>query len=352
MADKLKVGIVGCGAVAKERHMPALKRLKSKAMVQAVCDRDQNLAAKIGKEYEVSGIYTELSEMLTKESLDIVDVCVPPKVHRAVAIEAMGHGCHVLLEKPMAPTTEECDEMIRASKESGVKLGIIHNQLFSPPMLAARKLVREGAIGKFTGMRILSSDPRDEMLMRKDYWIHKLPGGMIGETGPHLIYKAIAFIGSVESVNVIARNSFDHPWTPFDEYRIELEGQEASCSILVSYSSNRRASTIDLLGTDGALHVDLVSMLLTRYDSLKSMNPIMLALPPLKMSARVIGGIVRNAFSVLKDKGKFFGHNVVIEEFINSVLSDKEPPVTAEEGRETIRVLEAVVAKLKQKYGI
>jgi len=256
-----------------------------------------------------------------------------------------------LLEKPMAPTTEECDEMIKASKESGVKLGIIHNQLFSPPMLAARKLVREGAIGKFTGMRILSSDPRDEMIMRKDYWIHKLPGGMIGETGPHLIYKAIAFIGSVESVNVIARNSFDHPWTPFDEYRIELEGQEANCSILVSYSSNRRASTIDLLGTEGALHVDLVSMLLTRYDNLKSMNPIMLALPPLKMSTQVIGGIVRNAFSVLKDKGKFFGHDVIIGRFVDSILNNSQPPVTAEEGRETTRVMEMIVNKLQRKYG-
>lgn len=347
--DKLKVGIIGCGAIASIRHIPAFMKLKSRVTIQAVCDKNESLAKDTANKYHVPGVYSELSQMLSKEKLDIVDICTPPQIHAPLALEAIENNCHVLLEKPMALKTSECDEMVNAAPKHNVKLCVIHNQLFYPPMIKARKLVAEGAIGDFIGMRILMSDPRDEMIMRKDYWIHKLPGGLIGETGPHAVYKSLPFIGKVKEVDVHTRNFLEHPWALFDEFRIELLGERGNSSILISYPSNRRASSIDLLGTEGALHLDLLNMLLIHHGSSDSMKPTSLARYSLSTASQIIGGVAANAFKMVTGKARL-GHDVIIERFVDSILNNHQPPVPPEEGRDTVRVMEMIVEKLREKY--
>lgn len=350
MTDKLRVGIVGCGAIAEKRHVPSFMRLRGSAVVQAVCDKNENVAKEIARKYNIPKTYRDLSDMLLGESLDIVDICTPPQTHAPLAIEALEHGCHVLLEKPMALKVSDCDEMISASLNHKVKLCVIHNQLFCPPLLKAKELVAKGVIGDLIGMRILMSDPKDEMIMRKDYWIHKLPGGLIGETGPHAVYKSLAFIGKVKSVDVHARNFLEHPWAPFDELRIELEGEKANSSVIVSYASDRRASSIDLLGTDRALHLDLLGMLCILQAKNNSMKPFALARCYSGIAYQIMGGVASNAFNMLARRAKL-GHEVVIERFVGSIVNDHQPPVMGEEGREATRVMEMIVERLHEKYG-
>ena len=350
MSNRLKVGIVGCGFIAEKRHIPAFVRLKSKVTIRAVCDKNESLAKDAANKYRIAGAYSNLSQMLSKERLDIVDICTPPQIHAPLTLEAIENRCHVILEKPMALKTSDCDEMVNASHKHNVKLCVIHNQLFDPPVIKAKELITDGAIGDFIGMRIFMSDPRDEIIMRKDYWIHKLPGGLIGETGPHAVYKSLAFIGKVKEVDVHARKFLEHPWALFDEFRIELGGERGNSSILISYPSNRRASSIDLLGTEGALHLDLLTMLVIHHGSSDSMKPTALASHSLSTASQIIGGVARNAFNVITRRAKL-AHAVVIERFINSIKYNHQPPVTGEEGRETTRVTEMIVAKLYEKYG-
>ncbi len=349
MPAKLRVGMVGCGAVAQQAHIPVFLRLKD-VVLQAVCDKNENLANETAAKYRLPRAYTELSEMLSREDLDIVDICTPPQIHAPLAVEALQHGCHVLMEKPMALTTADCDAMISAADKKGAKLCIIHNQIFSPPFLKARKLVAEGAIGEFIGMRLLHSDHREEMIMRKDYWIHKLPGGLIGETGPHPVYESLAFLNKVKNVDVYAKNFLEHPWAPFDEFRIELEGEKAMSSITISYASNHGDILIDILGTEGILHLDLGSLLLVHYGRKLSSKPIPFARYFLSISSQVIGGIIANAFKLATGKLSS-GHDIIIREFVDCVINNHRPPVTSEEGRETVRVMEMIVKRLHEKYG-
>lgn len=350
MSNRLKVGIVSCGAIADMRHIPAFMRLKNEVSIQAVCDKNESLVKDTANKYRIAGAYSDLSQMLLKERLDIVDICTPPQIHAPLTLEAIENRCHVILEKLMALKTSDCDEMVNASHKHNVKLCIIHNQLFDPPVIKARKMVAGGAIGDFIGMRIFISDPRNEMIMRKDYWIHKLPGGLIGETGPHAVYKSLAFIGEVKEVDVHARKFLEHPWALLDEFRIELVGERGNSSILISYPSNRRASSIDLLGTEGALHLDPLSMSLIHYGNSKSKEPVALARYSLSAAFQLIGSVASNTFNVLTRRGRFFGHDAVIEGFVDSILNDHQPPVTAEEGRETTRVMEMIVERLREKY--
>lgn len=351
MSNKLRIGIVGCGGVVRDRHIPAFMKLKRNTVLQAVCDKDESLARDMANKYHIPSTYTDLSQMLLKENLDIVDICTPPQVHTPLAVEALEHGCHVLMEKPMALKVSDCDKMIDVARKQELKLGIIHHALFHPPFLKARDLVAKGAIGEFIGSRVLLSNHRDDMLSAKDFWIHKLPGGLIGENGVHAIYIALAFLNKVKTVDVYAKSFLEHPWAPFDEFRIELEGEKAVSSIVMSYASNRNNLDVEILGTDGVLHLDLHSLLLIHHREKGVMKPAALAGYSLSTVFQITGGIAANAVKAVTRRIKL-GHDINIEGFVSSILNNQPPPVTGEDGRETTRVMEMVVEKLRNKYGI
>ena len=344
---KLNVGVVGCGFIAKKRHIPAFLRLKKNVIVSAVCDLNQELANDAAKQFGIPNVYSNLSDMLSKERLDIVDVCTPPKIHAPVALEAMKSGCNVLLEKPMAPSLTDCDRIVEDSHKYGVRLSVVHNQNFYPPFLKAQKLVEEGAIGKLLGMRVLILTTRDEHIAHENHWIHKLPGGPIGETGPHAVYMSLAFLKNVKDVYVSARKQSDYPWVSYDDYRVEIVGENMTSSIMVSHASDCNASEVDLFGTDGVINIDLQSMLLTRYRR-ELLKPTTVASSSLSVARQITTGVVSNVFRVIMGKS-MLGHDIMIEKFVESVIKNQPVPVTPEEGRETIRIMDMIVKKIDRQ---
>ena len=201
----LRVGIVGCGQIAQESHIPAVRKSKN-AQIVAVCDKNEEQARKVAQRFSVSRYYADFAEMLEKEKLNMVNICTPPKMHPSLSIQAAEAGCHVLMEKPMALTARECDEMVTAAKKNRVSLGVVHNELFKPVVVAARSIVRDGGIGDLTGIAIQYSRGKDDdWIVDKDHWCHKLPGGIFGDMLPHIIYLAIEFLGELEPVAVYTR---------------------------------------------------------------------------------------------------------------------------------------------------
>lgn len=346
--EKLKVGIVGCGLIAGKRHIPAFLKLKNTVAVSAVCDTSQSAAQQTALKYGIKKAYSNFSEMLTKEKLDAIDICTPPQTHAPLALESMQNGCHILLEKPMALKVSDCDLMVEASRKNGVKLCVIHNMLFFPPLIKARELVARGAIGTFTGMRIYMSDPRDEVLLQKDRWEHKLPGGILEESVAHPIYISLVFLNRIDNVAVRAKNFLEHPWAPFDEFRVELEGEKAVSSIVKSYTGNRYAAEVDLFGSEGALNLDLHSMLLTHQRGKKSLKPFALASHSLNHACQIGNGVVTNTLKVLTGQAQF-GQDIIIPQFVNSIINNTPPPVSGKDGRETVRVVEMIIQKLLQR---
>jgi predicted dehydrogenase len=286
--------------------------------------------------------------MLSKERPDIVDVCTPPGVHAPVSVEAMEAGCHVLLEKPMASNLADCDKMIEAAKKNSVKLSVVHNQRFYPPFLKAEELVKNGAIGELTGMRIISLTPREEYLVHEKHWIHKLPGGIIGETGPHVVYMSLAFVKNIKNVEVIARKITDYPWVLYDDYRIELEGENITSSIIVSHTNNYTASKVELFGTEYSLEMDLQSMLLILYKR-SNLKPVSVAASSISTAWQMMKGTTSNILKTILGR-PMLGHDIMIERFVKSIVHNQPIPVTPEEGRETVRIMETIATKLHQKY--
>lgn len=306
-----------------------------------------SLAADAAKKFGVKNTYSSLSEMLSKEDLDIVDICTPPSAHVAVAIEAIENGCNVLMEKPMALNVTDCDKMIDSAKKSGIKLSVVHNQKFYPPFIKAQELVNDGAIGKIMGMRILSLTNRNEYMVHEGHWVHKLPGGVIGETGPHTVYMSLAFMTGVKNVDVWARKTLDYPWILYDDYRIALEGTNLNTSIYVSHAGDYTCSEVELFGAEGVITISLESMLLTR-SRLGELKPTSAALYSLSTAGQIVKGVASNVFRVAFRK-PMLGHDIMIEKFVDSIINEQPVPVTPEEGRETVKTMDMIVRKIERR---
>jgi predicted dehydrogenase len=207
--------------------------------------------------------------------------------------------------------------------------------------------VESGAVGELTGMRIMLMTQREEYLAHENHWIHRLPGGIIGETGPHVVYLSLAFLKNVKKVDVLASKKSDYPWVLYDDYRIELEAENITSSIYVSHANSYTHEEVELFGTNCALKVDMQSMLLLR-SKCEHLKPSSVALSSLSTASQTIRGVASNALRVVARR-PMLGHDIMVERFVASILNDQPVPVSAEEGRETVRVLNIIVQKLENK---
>jgi 2-alkyl-3-oxoalkanoate reductase len=354
MKGKLKVAVVGCGDIAETRHIPAFLRQTKNVYIGAICDTNLSNAKKVSKKFNVPHVYQDIDMLLEKEEPDILDICTPPKTHAKIAIKALKLGCHVLVEKPMALSLGDCDEMIYWSKNCKRKLCVVHNQRFYPPVIQAQQLIKNGSIGKLTNINIVCSVPCNQYIGIPDHWINKLPGGPIEECGSHPIYLAIAFLGRISDVEVIASKTSSYPWVSLDNYNLQLTGNNISCHIINTYGGNYSAFSIDFIGTEGIMRIDIQSMTLVcskgaNFTPLKSSigsSGIKLTLHTLNLVRQLFGNVLTNSFAVIKGK-TFVSHNILIDKFVNSIINCSEIPVLPEEGKETIRVLEEIVMKLQ-----
>lgn len=343
--DPLRVGLIGSGFIAKQKHLPAWKKAAGTAEVVALCDPNAAQAEALALEYSIPKVYTDFETMLAELNLDAVDICTPPRTHADLAVRALQAGSHALIEKPMAISTAECDRIIAAAQAAGRKICVAHSDLFYPSFLKARELLAKGAIGEFRGMRIFLSTPVDYITSKPDHWAHKLPGGVIGETGPHVIYMTLAFINPISGVHLDARKQLTQfPWSPFEDYRIELAGEHATCSVVLTYATTQWAVQLDLWGSDGHMKFDLETQALVLHGR-PDLNPVTLGLSAVKEAGQVLAGMFGTTLDYVT--GRFENtHERLMRDFVASIRNGGPTPVPPEEGREAVRVMDLMVRQL------
>ena len=341
--EALRVGLVGCGEIA-DVHIPAILKLEHVELV-AVCDLDEDLARKVARRYSVGSYYTDLSELLLKGQLDLVDITAPPRTHLALSIKAMEAGCHVLVEKPMALNLDEADNMIEAAKNNRVRLGVFHSFLFLPAVIKAKSMIEKGAIGDLIGASIDHCDARDwPLIQNRDHWCHKLPGGIFGEMLPHPLYLATAFLGRLEANTVYSRKLSGYDWLAADELRVILEGENSVATIRASVNAPRSLMALDVFGTKASLHVSISSGVVIRYVGSRRKR-FSDGLENIGTAYQWLAGTASGALRVaLRPYG--IGHHNLIEGFVESLQNDTELPVTAEEGREVTRLYQAIASQI------
>jgi predicted dehydrogenase len=314
----------------------------------AVCDKNEELAGNVSREFKIDRYYSDFGEMLSQERPDMVDICTAISTHALLAIQAMESGCHVLVEKPIALTTDEADDMIRASVRNGVRLGVVHDMLFALAMMRTKSMVNKGIVGDLVGVEIKQSCPPQDFSIIADptHWWHKLPGGVFGDTLPHPIYLAREFLGELEPVAVHAMKLGHLDHMRFDEVRIILEGKRGIATI-ISSCNLPSLMEIDIFGTRMNLHGNLFNGVVIKYrgktDHGKS-RVQQRALENLNWSFQILGNTLATGARVVL--GKRGGHRILIRKFVESVQNGTELPVTAEDGRQTLRILEKITSQM------
>ena len=149
----IRVGIIGCGKIAQVRHIPEYAA-NSHTEVYGFYDINLARAEELAEKYNGKA-YASYEELLADPAIEAVSVCAANHVHAEITIAALKAGKHVLCEKPMAVTLEECEAMVAAARESGKYLMIGQNQRLAKAHAKAKELIEQGAIGKVLTFRTI-----------------------------------------------------------------------------------------------------------------------------------------------------------------------------------------------------
>ena len=149
----IRVGIIGCGKIAQVRHIPEYAA-NPHVEVYGFYDINQARTQELAKKYGGKA-FASYEELLADPAIEAVSVCAANHAHAEISIAALKAGKHVLCEKPMAVTLEECEAMVAAAKESGKYLMIGQNQRLAKAHSKAKELIEQGAIGKVLTFRTI-----------------------------------------------------------------------------------------------------------------------------------------------------------------------------------------------------
>ncbi|MCR8657032.1 Gfo/Idh/MocA family protein [Paenibacillus endoradicis] len=148
MSKVYRIGIIGCGGIANGKHLPSLSKLENVELV-AFCDvvlsRAEEAAQKYGSDQ--AKVYSDYTELLLDESIDIVHVLTPNDSHADISIAALEADKHVMCEKPMAKTAADARRMVEAAKRTGKKLTIGYNNRYRQDSLYLKQLCEAGELG-------------------------------------------------------------------------------------------------------------------------------------------------------------------------------------------------------------
>lgn len=146
---KLKIGFIGCGGIANNKHFPALKKLTDQCEMVAFCDIVEERAIKAANEFGAEGskVYTDYNELLKDDSIDVVHICTPNVSHSPITVASFEAGKHVLCEKPMAHTAEAAELMMDAWKKSGKKFTIGYQNRFREDVRSLRETCQNDELG-------------------------------------------------------------------------------------------------------------------------------------------------------------------------------------------------------------
>ena len=222
--NNLKFAIVGCGRIA-QRHAEHISKLGT---LVAVCDILIEKAKDLGSLYKAN-YYDDIDEMLVNEAdIDVVSICSPNGLHAEHSIKSLNSGFHVLCEKPMAINVHDCGMMIQAAEKNNRRLFAIKQNRFNPPVVAVKKAIDKGILGKIYSVQLSCFWNRNQ-----DYYLNSwkgtkdVDGGTLFTQFSHFIDLLYWIIGDVKSANAIIRN-YNH--------RDIIEFEDTGAVILEFYS--------------------------------------------------------------------------------------------------------------------
>ena len=289
----IKVGVIGLGAMG-QHHARLYSQMDCK--LAGVADVDPERAKEIGEKYGVP-YYSDYHELLSK--VDAVSIAIPTTLHHAVAMEFLNKGIHCLVEKPIAFSLAEADEMIAASKKHKVNLAVGHIETFNPAVIRLKQIIDAGTLGKIL---IISTRRVGPFVPRiRDV-------GIVIDSATHDI-GVVKYLLGTEPVSVFSKiGSLKH--AKEDHAVIVLDFKDATACIEVNWFTPHKVRTLVATGSEGIAYLDYIEQKVTVYNAHEVKVQDIAKTEPLKLE---------------------------LEDFLNSIKDKRNPSVCGTEGRAILK---------------
>ena len=273
---KLKIGIIGCGFVAKEYKLPSLSKLGNVELA-AFCDCKLERAQEYARTYGAKDAktYMNYKEMLKDKSIDAVHIFTPNKLHSTMAIDALEAGKHVMCEKPMAVNAKEARKMYEAAKKADKKLSVGYQVRFRHDYQHLKQICERGDLGEIYFARAYAIRRRAVPTWGAFLNKEEQGGGPLIDIGCHALdltlwlmdnYKVKSVMGNVYHKLANRRNA-PNLWGPWDPDKFQVEDSafgfitmESGATIIVETSwalntVDTGEEEVTLCGTEGGASV-------------------------------------------------------------------------------------------------
>jgi predicted dehydrogenase len=342
----MNVGLIGCGRVA-QIHMAAFRTLKNLNVV-ALADADANKAKSFAERYKIDKVFSDYKDLFEVKDISFVDVCTPTSTHETIVRDASKAGLNVLMEKPMARTSEECERMIEESKKHGTSLCVCHNQLFYPYVRHLKTIAESEGFN----MTCFRTSHRENFEWLKAHglaqpWnVSPENRGILWEVGTHLAYLQLHFLKDVKEVYAVGVKAKYSVW---DDFAVFLRTDSQRWGIMeISWVAQESEIVYEIINSDGRrVQTFLPHGYLIERTQESPANVVGVAQNWLTDEKRLFKKWMKFAKDQVK-KPKW-GHFELISSFVESLEKGLTSPVTGEDGRNTIKLLECIEESLRER---
>jgi predicted dehydrogenase len=281
--------------------------------------------------------------------VEAVCIATPHPAHREPAVRAARAGVHVLVEKPMAASLADCDAMIAAARESGVKLGVISQRRFYEPVMRLKAAIDAGKIGTPVLGTVLMLSWRDEAYYRSDPWRGRLDtegGGVLVNQAPHHLDLMRWFMGPVRQITGACAN-LNHPYIEVEDTALAiLRFRNGALGSIVASLSQRPGiyTKLHVHGSNGAsvgVETDTGATFVAGMSGV--LDPPFNDLWTIPGEEPLLSGFQaedRARFAAVDPADHY--HALQIQDFLRAVLDHREPAVTAADGRAVVELFTAI----------
>ncbi len=274
--EKIRIAVVGLGTIGQTIHLPILTKLPE-VEITAVCDYDLSKAEFVAKKYEIPRYYTDLQELLKAEDdVVAVDICTSTYTHRDVAVAALEAKKHILVEKPLARTHKEAEEIVATAKKYGRKVMVGMNNRFRPDAMILKSMIQGGELGKLYYAKagwLKKLSTTSPWLTRKE----KSGGGVVLDIGIVMFDLAFWMMGFPEPKEVVAANYSHNTRGVEDSSVVFLRMKNGSTMTIESswsFESNQDFFYCDCYGTEGSGSLNPFRILKRMHGNLVNVTPV------------------------------------------------------------------------------
>ncbi|MCX8063543.1 MAG: Gfo/Idh/MocA family oxidoreductase [Candidatus Hydrogenedentes bacterium] len=233
--DALKVAVIGCGAIAQERHLPYWRELEEEGRVHiaGLCDVFIERCESEAKLCKGAKIYSDYKTMLREDRFDIVDICTQNRLHAPIALSALEAGANVLVEKPIAMSTAEAKKMVDTAKKKNRKLMVAQHMRFEAGAEKLKEVVDKGTLGRIYTAEAKWLRKRGIPGWGKFHIAKESRGGPLIDIGVHMIDLCYWLMGAPKPVLASAKvyrmfgdrpDLFNADWgVPYDVKEFDVE---------------------------------------------------------------------------------------------------------------------------------